>query len=88
MNSQNSSIWGRLRLILLSFKTTNSMLTSEKFHLTFYTDIAGWGSTSEGGAKAYQHVPTEIVPPGNVDTVSLLFFVQNFFFDLNIMNIF
>ena len=56
------------------------MLTSGKFHPTFYADIAGWGSTSEGGAKAYRHVPIEIVPPGNVDMVSLLFFCTKLLF--------
>jgi hypothetical protein len=33
-------------------------------------DIAGWGSTVEAGPKPYRHVPVQIVPPGNVDSVS------------------
>ena len=53
MNGRSSPIWGRLQLVLLYFKSTNCMLTSQKFHLTLYADIVGWGSTSEGGTKAY-----------------------------------
>ena len=33
-------------------------------------DIAGWGSTVEASPKPYRHVPVQIVPPGNVDSVS------------------
>jgi hypothetical protein len=33
-------------------------------------DIAGWGSTKEAGPKPYRYVPVQIVPPGNVDSVS------------------
>ena len=85
MKGQNSQIWGRLRLVLLYFKTTSSVLTSKKFHLTLHADIAGWGSTSDGGAKAYQHIPVNIIPPGNIDMASVSFLDQNSFFDHNLI---
>lgn len=33
-------------------------------------DIAGWGSTYEPGPTPFRHVPVQIVPPGDVDSVS------------------
>ena len=35
-----------------------------------YADIAGWGSTFEAGPKPYRHIPIQIVPPGDVQSVS------------------
>ena len=85
MKGQNPQIWGRLRLVLLYFKTTSSVLTSKKFHLTLHADIAGWGSTSDGGAKAYRHIPVNIVPPGNIDMASVSFWIETLFFDRNLI---
>jgi hypothetical protein len=36
-----------------------------------YADVAGWGSTVEAGAKPYKHIPVQIIPPGDVASVSL-----------------
>ena len=74
MKGQNFQIWGRLQLVFLYFKTTSSVLTSKKFHPTLHANIAGWGSTSDGGgAKAYQHIPVNIIPLGNIDMASVSF---------------
>ena len=57
----------------------DSVLISDQFHPTLYADIAGWGSTEEAGAKPYRHVPVQIIPPGNVASVSyFLWLVINF----------
>ena len=71
--------------MLLYFKTTSSVITLKKFHPTLHANIAGSGSTSDGGAKAYQHIPVKIVPPGNVDMASVSFLEQNSFFDRNLI---
>ena len=79
MKGQNSQIWGRLRLVLLYFKTTSSVLTLKKFHPTLHVDIAEWGSTSDGGAKAYRHIPVNIVLSGNIDMASVSFWIKTLF---------
>ena len=35
-----------------------------------YADIEGWGSTVEASPKPYRHIPVQIVPPGNIESVS------------------
>jgi hypothetical protein len=64
-------MWGRPRFVFGKKKLhpihTN---VAGQFHPTLYADIAGWGSTFEAGPKPYRHVPVQIVPPGDVSSVS------------------
>ena len=41
-----------------------------------HTQILGWGSTVEAGPKPHKYVPVQIVPPGNVASVSLNFILN------------
>ena len=47
--------------------------------------LQGGGSTSDGGAKAYQHIPVNIVLSGNIDMASVSFWIETLFFDRNLI---
>jgi hypothetical protein len=49
---------------------------SDKHDPTVFADITGWGLTVDGGPKSYRHIPVQITPPGNVDSVRGNFLIQ------------
>lgn len=45
---------------------------SLKYLPALQVDVAGWGSTVDAGPRPYRFIPVQVVPPGDVETVSFV----------------